>query len=154
MLYYAPSLALSNFSKIFDIQCDASGTGIGVILIQENQPIDYFSQKLNGAALNNTIYDKELHALLNFGDLATLFVVQKVHYSHQPCILEKFERTKKIESTSCQVDGVHWGFPYVIKYALVSILNAKLIGFEYIKELYEYDDYYASILRPCEKTAY
>lgn len=40
------------------------------------------------------------------------------------------------------------------RYTLISTLNAKSLGFEYIKELYEYDDYYASILRPREKTAY
>ena len=61
-------------------------------------------------------------------------------------------------------------FPYVIKYkqgkenivadalsrkyALVSILNAKLLGFEYVKELYANDDDFASVCGACEKAAF
>ena len=60
-------------------------------------------------------------------------------------------------------------FPYVIKYkqgkenivadalsrryALMSTLNAKLLGFEYIKELYANDDDFASVYEACEKVA-
>ena len=32
--------------------------------MQENRPIAYFSEKLNGAALNYPTYDKELYALV------------------------------------------------------------------------------------------
>uniref|UniRef100_A0A2N9J0K4 Reverse transcriptase domain-containing protein n=1 Tax=Fagus sylvatica TaxID=28930 RepID=A0A2N9J0K4_FAGSY len=61
-------------------------------------------------------------------------------------------------------------FPYVIKYkqgkenivadalsrryALVSTLNAKLLGFEYVKELYVNDDDFASVFGACEKAAF
>ncbi|XP_042386562.1 uncharacterized protein LOC121978260 [Zingiber officinale] len=36
----------------------------GVVLMQEKRPIAYFSEKLNGAALNYSTYDKELYALV------------------------------------------------------------------------------------------
>ena len=38
--------------------------GIGAVLMQEGHPIAYFSEKLNGAALNYPTYDKELYALV------------------------------------------------------------------------------------------
>ena len=40
------------------------------------------------------------------------------------------------------------------KYALVFTLNAKLFGFEYVKELYANDDDFASVYEACEKTAF
>ncbi|XP_042446410.1 uncharacterized protein LOC122031356 [Zingiber officinale] len=36
---------------------------LSVVLMQEKRPIAYFSEKLNGAALNYSTYDKELYAL-------------------------------------------------------------------------------------------
>ncbi|XP_031374111.1 uncharacterized protein LOC116188781 [Punica granatum] len=60
----APLLLIPNFSKPFEIECDASGIGVGAVFMQDRRPIANFSEKLKGAALNYFTYDKELYALV------------------------------------------------------------------------------------------
>ena len=57
-LTHAPLLQLPDFNKTFELECDASGIGLGGVLLQDGNPVAYFSEKLSGPSLNYSTYDK------------------------------------------------------------------------------------------------
>lgn len=59
-----PILTLPNFSKLFQVDCDASGNVILVVLRQEGKPISYFSEKLNDAKKKYSIYDQLFYVIV------------------------------------------------------------------------------------------
>lgn len=63
-LVSAPVLALSNFSKPFVIESDASDKGIGAVLHQDGHPIAFISKALGPRNLGLLVYEKECMAIL------------------------------------------------------------------------------------------
>ena len=164
----APLLSFPDFSITFEIECDASGFGIGAVLMQDRRPIAYFSEKLNGAALNYPTYDKELYALVRALETWQHYLWPKefvIHTDHES--LKHLKSQHKLNKRHARWVEFIETFPYVIRYkqgkenvvadalsrryALISTLDAKLLGFEHIKELYADDRDFSAEYQACEK---
>jgi hypothetical protein len=50
---------------VFELECDGSDIGLGVVLLQEGKLLAYFSEKFSGASLKYSTYDKELYTLVH-----------------------------------------------------------------------------------------
>jgi ribonuclease HI len=58
-------LAQPDNSKPYEVYCDASGTGLGCVLMQENQVIAYASRALCPHEKNYPAHDLELAAVIH-----------------------------------------------------------------------------------------
>eukprot|EP00257_Ricinus_communis_P017072 XP_015575418.1 uncharacterized protein LOC107261341 [Ricinus communis] len=106
--------------------------GIGAVLIQEGRPIAYFSEKLNGVALKYPTYDKEL-----------CHTKWREFIEYFPYVI-KYKQGK----VNVMVNALSR------RYALLATLGAKLLGFEYIKGLYEIDNDFGKVYQACEDVAF
>ncbi|KAF8054126.1 hypothetical protein N665_1346s0001 [Sinapis alba] len=139
----APVLVLSNFDKTFEIECDASGTGIGTVLTQGVRSLETWQHYL----------------------LSKEFVI---HPDHETLKYLRGQTTLK-KRHARWLEFVE-SFPYVIKYkkgkenivadalsrrhALISLMEAKVMGFEHIKNQYREDPDFGDIYQQCKQGAF
>jgi hypothetical protein len=60
----SPVLAQPDTTKLFDVYCDASGTSLGGVLMQEGRVISYYSRQLRHHEEHYPTHDLELAAVV------------------------------------------------------------------------------------------
>ena len=152
----APCLFLPDFNKVFEVECDASQVGIGVVLSQEGRPITFFTEKLNEAKRKYSTYDMEFYAIYRalfhwsqyllykpfvlFSDHEALKFINhqhKLNRRHETWVefLQAYNFTIKHKA------GVHNVVADALsrRHALVTSRQVQVVGFDVLKELYEED---------------
>jgi len=150
----APVLRLPDFSKVFEVACDASGIGIGEVLSQDGHPVAYFSEKLNDAKLKYSTYDQKFNA-----------VIQALHHWRHYLLPQKFvifsdhealkyiNSQKKLNSRHSRWVEFLQDYTYTLRHkagvenkaadtlsrrlAILTVLSNQVVGFEKIKTEYE-----------------
>jgi hypothetical protein len=165
-LMEAPLLVLPDFTRTFEVECDASGIGIGGVLMQEGMPVAYFSEKLGGAQLNYSVYDKELYALVTVLETWQHYLWPKefvIHSDHEA--LKYLKGQAKLNRQHAKWVEFIETFPYIVKYKkgkdnivanalsrkniLLNQLEVKVLGLESIKELYSTDHEFSEPYAKC-----
>ncbi|KAF7835915.1 uncharacterized protein G2W53_010774 [Senna tora] len=137
----------------------------------QNSSGAYFSEKLNGAQLRYSTYHKELYALNRALDVWQHYLLPKefvIHTDHES--LKHLKGQGKLnERHATWVEFIE-AFPYVIcykqgkenivadtlsrRYALITTLTSKLLGFEQFKDMCVIDADFSDIYVACEKGAF
>ncbi|RDX76421.1 Tf2-8, partial [Mucuna pruriens] len=121
-------LALPNFAKSFELECDASNVGVRAMLLQEGHPVAYFSVQLN-----YSIYDKKLYVLVGTLQVWKHYLLTKrfvIHSDHESLKHLKHKQGK----VNVVVDALSR------RNNLLAMLETNLLGFKCLKELYLVDD--------------
>ena len=69
VMFSTPVLALSYFTNSFVLESDASGKGIGAILMQDGRPLAFTRKQISKRHLGQSIYEKEILSILHVLDL-------------------------------------------------------------------------------------
>ena len=126
---------------------------------------------MNGATLNYPTYDKQLYVVVRALETWQHYLMPKefvIHTDHES--LKYLKGQKSLHKRHAKWIAFIETFPYVVRYkkgkqnivadalsrryTLLTTWTSKIMGFEFIKELYASDSDFASVFMACEKSAF
>ena len=165
----APVLALPNFDKVFQVECDASMVGIGVVISQDNKPVAFFSEKVCEARSKWSTYELEFFVVVRTLKHWEHYLIQRefvLYTDHQA--LKHINSQVSINKMYAQWVAYIQRFHFTLKHksgvtnkvgdalsrqaSLLTTLRTKVIGFDCLKELYENDEDFGDIWGKCQPT--
>jgi len=159
---------LSCFEKVFEVEYDASGVGIGGVLTQEGKPLAFFSENLCDSRRKYSTYDKKFYAIVRCLEHWSHYLVTNefiLHSDHEA--LKYIQGQQKLNS--CHAKWVKYlqSFHFIIKhksgklnqgadalfrsYLILFQLDALILGFEHLKSLYADDEDLGELYYVCLK---
>ena len=160
----AQTLALPDFTQVFELRCDACKLGMGAVLCQHSRPIAFFSEKIAGSRARYNTYDIEFYAIVQA-------IKHWRHYLfHQEFILYTDHDALKHLGSQDKISARHasWiaflhQFTFVIKHqsgktnkvadalsrrhTLLATMHVSVPGFTTFADLYPDDPYFGTIWR-------
>ncbi|GKE05141.1 RNA-directed DNA polymerase, partial [Tanacetum coccineum] len=162
----APVLALLNFDHVFQVECDASGLGIGGVLSQLNRPIAFFSEKFNDTRRRYSTYKKELYAIVRSLEYWRHYLLPNefVLYSDRQS-LKFIQGQAKLKARHAKWVEALQDFNFVIRHkvgnantvvdalsrrpTLMTSTTVHVAGFEPLKQLYVDDPNFKDVWEKC-----
>lgn len=163
-------MVLPDFNKTFQVKCDASTEAIGGVLSQEDRPIAYFSEKLNDAKRKYSSYDKEFYAVVQALKKWRHYLMSKefILYSDNHALQFIMQQPKLSQRHAKWVEYLQ-SFHFVLKHitgqsnkvadalsrrnVLLQESQIQVVGFDFLKELYENDSDFKEAFEACRNPA-
>lgn len=165
-LFTTPILALPNFNKPFEIDCDAFVVGIGAVLSQEGHPIAYYSEKNSDAQKKWSTYELELLALVQSLKQWHTYLI------HREFVVNTDNHALKFLNTSAKVNRMHdrWlstlnKYTFSVRHKsgklnqvvdalsrrshLLTTIRNESYAFDYIKDIYPEDEDFGKLWDQC-----
>jgi hypothetical protein len=155
----SPVLALPDFDKLFEVECDASIVGIGAMLSQEGNLVEFFREKLREARQKWSTYELEFYVVLRALKVWEHYLIQRefvLYTDHQA--LKFINSQKNLSRMHALWVSYIQRFTFSLKHmsgklncvadalscraTLLITMKAEVTAFECIKELYgKYEDF-------------